>query len=81
MELEEPFDKKNWVIEFKKNSRDYITEAGGVFKPLILFKKDYPTFIDETSKEMSKLDDKFNRLQKSKFKEISDIRDQVLVCK
>jgi hypothetical protein len=71
---EECFVKKDWVLMFKKLARDYSTEYTSRFNPLVLFKKDFTSFIDDSNREATKADEKFAKLQRSKFKEIADIK-------
>ena len=78
---QDDFDKKQWTIEFKKNNRDFNTESNSRFKSLISFKKDFLTFVDDTNREINKMDNTFSKLRKNKFKEIFEIRDKVIVCK
>ena len=71
---EESFNKKDWLINYKKLNRDYATEFNSRFKPLILFKKENTGFIDDCNRETTKMDNNLEKLRKNKTKEISDIK-------
>ena len=76
---EEYFNKNEWILELKRLNRDYATEFTSRFKPLILFKKEYTSFIDDSTKEMNNLDNKFDKTKINKFKEINEIRGNIII--
>jgi hypothetical protein len=71
---EEAFNKKEWILEYKKYSREFITEFTSRFKPLILFKKDFTSFIDDANREATKSESKYQKIKSNKIKEINDIK-------
>ena len=73
------FDKREWIQTFKKYNREFNSEFISRFKPLILFKKDFTNFIDDSNREADKLNNKFITFKKNKVKELGQIKSKILL--
>ncbi|CAI2365033.1 unnamed protein product [Moneuplotes crassus] len=78
---EESFNKRGWIQKFRNLHREYNQEDISKFKSLILFKKDFTSFIDDSNKEDDKKNNKFISLRKNKIKEVNNIKKIVLKAK
>ncbi len=76
---ENNFNKREWVQTFRNMNREFNQEFIGRFKPLILFKKDFTNFIDDSNKESDKLNNRFQTLRKNKIKQVREMKSKLLI--
>jgi len=75
--LGESFNKEQWIRELKQLNKEWNVEKDQVYKPMVILKKEYPTFIDECSKEISKMKSDFKSRSKLMVEGIYNIRVKV----
>lgn len=72
--MEEEFDKKDWVLNYKKMEREFNADFTSRFKSLILYKREDTSFIDDSNREATKLNSQYIKFKDGKVKEINDIK-------